>query len=352
MSKVMHIGQRPVGEGYPCFIIAEAGVNHNGRLDLAKQLIEAAAHAGVDAVKFQTFKTEEVIIEGIEKAPYQKQTTGAEESQTQMIRKLEIGKELHLELVKHCKKNGIVFLSTCYADYSLNLLKELDVPAFKIASMDTVNPMFLEKIAQTGKPAILATGMSSQAEVEAAYQCLKANGCKEIALLKCTSNYPTDFYEVNLRGMQTLREHFDAVIGFSDHTPGLGASPYAVAMGAKIVEKHFTVDKTLPGPDHQASLSPEELSLWVKEIRKVEEMLGNSTLEPTQSEYVTRKAMRRNLVAKGHLRTGDVITRANIAAKRTGGKGMSSAEFYNVLGLKLTRDLAADQPIDRSDLGK
>ncbi len=352
MSKVMQIGQRLVGEGHPCFIIAEAGVNHNGRLDLAKQLIDVAACAGVDAVKFQTFKTGHVIIDGIEKASYQKQTTSPAESQTAMLKNLEMDKAFHLELVAHCKARSILFLSTCSDEESLTLLMALNLPALKIASMDTANPMFLEHVGRTGKPVILSTGMSSQDEIEQACQTLRKNGCKELALLKCTSNYPTSIVDVHLKAMFTLKEQFDVVVGFSDHTEGLGASPYAVAMGASIVEKHFTVDKTLPGPDHQASLSPEELTAWVKEVRKVEQMLGSPVLQPTKGEEETRKALRRSLVAKGHLRTGDVITRANIAAKRTGGKGMPSGEFYNVLGLKLTRDLSADQPINRSDLGK
>lgn len=350
MSNGMHIGNKIIGEGHPCFIIAEAGVNHNGRLDLAKQLIDAAAQAGVDAIKFQTFKTEEVIVEGIEKAPYQKVTTGAQESQTEMLKKLEINKDFHLELVQHCKKKGILFLSTCHAEYSLNLLMELDVPVLKIASMDIANLLFLEVVAQTGKPVIISTGMSLLEEVQRAYQCLKDNGCREIGILKCTSNYPTALHEVNLRGMQTLQEKFDAVIGFSDHTQGLGASPYAVALGAKIVEKHFTLDKTLPGPDHKASLSPEELKRWVQEIRRVEEMLGSKEIQPTESEKETSKAMRRSLVSKIHLKRGERITRHNIAAKRTGGKGISALEFYKVLGLELICDMAKDQPIHWSNL--
>jgi len=352
MSNSISVGNKIIGDGHPCFIIAEAGVNHNGSLKLAKQLIDAAAQAGVDAIKFQTYKTEEVIIEGIEKAPYQKQTTNPNESQTAMLKKLEIDKNFHYELLKSCKKKGILFLSSCYSEYSLNLLMELDVPILKIASMDIVNPLFLETVAQTGKPVIVSTGMSTFSEVEQAYQCVKNNGCKEIAILKCTSNYPAALNEVNLRGMKTLRERFDAVIGFSDHTQGLGASPYAVAAGAKIIEKHFTLDKNLEGPDHKASLSPEELVLLVKEIRRVEEMLGSEEIRPTEGEKETSKAMRRSLVCKGDLKEGDIITRKNIAAKRTGGKGISTVEFYKVLGLELTRDMSKDQPIDWSYLGK
>lgn len=342
----MVIGERKIGEGHPCFIIAEAGVNHNGRMDLAKQLIDAAVKAGVDAVKFQTFRTEDVIIDGIEKAAYQKQTTGAAESQTAMLKKLEINKDFHLELIKYCRAKNLLFLSTCSEEHSLNLLMELGMPVLKLASMDTANPLFLEQVAKKGKAVILSTGMSSLEEVEGAYRCLKDNGCPEIAILKCTSNYPTALDEVNLRAMQTLRQKFGGIVGFSDHTPGLGASPYAVAMGAKIIEKHFTVDKNLDGPDHKASLSPEELAAFVREIRNVERMLGSEKVAPTAGEQGTRISLRRSLVSKAGLKKGDTLTRDNIAAKRTGGKGIPSQELYKALGLKLACDVPKDGPID------
>ena len=262
-----------------------------------------------------------------------------------MLKKLEIDKDFHAALIKYCAESNIIFLSTPYGEESLNLLIELGVPAIKIASTDITNLLFLEKVAKKGKPVILSTGMSSQSEIEQAYKCLKENGCKELALLKCTSNYPTAFKEVNLRVMATLKKHFDAVIGFSDHTEGLGASPYAIALGAKIVEKHFTLDKNLEGPDHKASLSPDELALWVKEIRKVEQMLGSRQILPTESEKETKKALQKCLVSKVDFRKGDTITRKNIAAKRTGGRGITALEFYNVLGLELTRDISQNQPI-------
>ena len=352
MPDSITIGGKRIGDGHPCFIIAEAGVNHNGKLDLAKQLVDVAVKAGVDAVKFQTYKTDDLILADIEKASYQKGTTSAGESQTAMLKRLEIDKAFHVELINYCEEKNILFLSTCYDEDSLNLLIELGVPAIKIASTDTTNLLFLEQVAKTGKPVILSTGMCSLVEIEQAYQCLKENGCKELALLKCTSNYPTDLNEVNLRAMGTLKQSFNAIIGFSDHTEGLVASPYAVAMGASIIEKHFTLDKRLEGPDHQASLSPDELVLWVKEIRKVEQMLGESEIKPTASEKETKKALQKCLVSKGNLKKGDTITRDNIAAKRTGGRGICALEFYNVLGLELTRDIPKNQPIDWSDLRK
>lgn len=345
MSNLINIGGRVIGEGRPCFIIAEAGVNHNGSPDLARRLVDAAVRAGADAVKFQTFKTEDLILKDIEKASYQKRTTNAGESQAQMLKKLEIGKDFHAALIKYCAEKNITFLSTCYEEKSLNLLIELGVPAIKIASTDMTNLLFLEKVAKKGRPVILSTGMSSLPEIKDAYRCLKENGCNDIALLKCTSNYPTDPGEVNLRGMETIKNSFDAVIGFSDHTEGLGASPYAVALGAKIIEKHFTLDKDLDGPDHKASLSPDELVLWVKEIRKVEQMLGSKDIMPTESEKETKIALQKCLVSKANLKKGDKITRENIVAKRTGGRGICAGESYRILGLKLTRDMPEDQPI-------
>lgn len=352
MPNLISIGNKILSDGCPCFIIAEAGVNHNGSLDLAKQLVDAAVTAGTDAVKFQTYRTDDLILADIEKAPYQKDTTSAGESQVQMLKKLEIDKDFHVALIKHCTQKNIMFLSTCYEKKSLNLLIELDIPAIKIASTDTTNILFLEKVAKTGKPVILSTGMCSLSEIEQACQCLKENGCKELALLKCTSNYPTNPKEVNLNAMVTMENSFEVVIGFSDHTEGVGASPYAVAMGASIIEKHFTLDKNLEGTDHQASLSPDELILWVKEIRKVEQMLGSSEILPTESEKEVKKALQKHLVSEVDLKIGDAITRENITAKRTGGRGISALEFYNVLGLELTRDIPKNQPIDWSDLEK
>jgi len=346
MSHLFSIGSKKIGEGQPCFIIAEAGVNHNGRLDYAKCLIDFAVDAGVDAVKFQTFITEDVIVEGIEKAAYQRLTTDSGESQTAMLRRLEINEDFHKELVEYCRQKKIIFLSTCSEEKSLDLLESLGVPVFKLASMDAVNPMFLEKVARKGKPVILSTGMCSEVEIERAYTCLRDNGCREIALLKCTSNYPTPPDKVNLNAMRVMQAHFDAVIGFSDHSQGIGASPYAVAMGARIIEKHFTLDKSLDGPDHQASLSPEELAQFVREIRKVELMLGHGNIVPADSEMETRLALRRSLVFSEALKKGGTLSRKHINAKRTGGKGLASSEFYNVLGCKLLCDVRKDQPLE------
>lgn len=352
MGKSFKIGNKTIGPNSPCFIIAEAGINHNGNIEIAKKLIDTAVKAEVDAVKFQTFKTENVILTDIEKAPYQKETTDCDENQTEMIKKLEIDKNFHEVLIDYCKKKNIIFLSTPYDKDSLQLLVELKVSAIKIASTDTTNFLFLEEVAKCKKPIILSTGMSTLAEIEQAYKCLRENGCEKIALLKCTSNYPTTNNEVNLRAMTTLENIFDAIIGFSDHTEGIGASPYAIAMGAKIVEKHFTVDKNMEGPDHQASLSPEELINWVKDIRTVEEILGNREIGPTKSERENRKSLQKCIVTNIRIKEGDIINRENITSKRTGGIGIPASDLYKILGLKVRKYCEKNQPIYWWDLKK
>lgn len=344
------IAEKMVGDSYDCFIIAEAGVNHNGSLKIAKQLIEVAASIGADAVKFQTFQVKNLILENVQKAPYQTRTTDKYDSQMNMLKKLQIDEDFHVELIQNCKRNNILFLSTPYDEQSLDMLIKLEVPAIKIASTDATNLLLLEKVAKTNKPVILSTGMCDISEVAAAYRCLRDNGCKDLALLKCTSDYPTDTAEVNLKAMVTLSKIFDAVIGFSDHTPGIGASPYAVALGAKIVEKHFTLDKKLPGPDHEASLSPEELKKWVHEIRRVEIMLGSPEVFPTKGEQINKRILQKNLVSKIDMEKGTVLSRNNLIAKRTGGIGIPAEYIYEVLGYRSIKKIKKNQPIHWSML--
>lgn len=346
------IGTHQIGEGFPCFIIAEAGVNHNGDLKTAKRLIEAAAQSGADAVKFQTFKVDKLILEDVGKAPYQTRTTDKKVSQADMLRRLQIDENFHSELQRHCKKNDILFLSTPYDDDSLNLLISLDVAAIKVASTDATNLLFLEKIAASGKPVILSTGMCTLFEIEMAYRCLRENGCEQLIILKCTSDYPTSFEEVNLRSMATLSTIFDTPIGFSDHTEGIGASPYAVALGAKVIEKHFTLDKNMTGPDHKASLSPSQLSAWIEEIRKVEEMLGSREIFPTKSELVNKKSLQKCIVTKMKVAKGVRISRDNITAKRTGGIGISALYLHDVIGLQTNCDIGSNKPVHWWMLGE
>jgi N-acetylneuraminate synthase len=351
-SKILKIHNRKIGKGQPCFLIAEAGVNHNGDLEMAKELINVAVTAGADAVKFQTFKTENIVLSDVGKASHQKRTTRVDETQADMLRKLEMDRAFHVELIHYCRDKGVLFLSTPYDEDSLALLLDLNVPAIKIASTDTTNLLFLEKVARSGKPVIFSTGMSSLEEVENAFHCLKDNGCEDIAILKCTANYPTAITDVNLSGMTTLMNRFDAIIGFSDHTEAIGASPYAVAMGADIVEKHFTLDKTLDGPDHVASLSPQELVMWVKEVRRVEQMLGREEIKPTENESETKQILQKCLVSKVNIEKGEKLSRDHLVAKRTGGRGVSAFKLYSILGSKVNKDIMKDQPVEWSDVSQ
>ena len=346
----MKIGTRLIGEGQSCFVIAEAGVNHNGQIELAEKLVDIAADAGADAVKFQTYKTSELILPDIEKAPYQKRTTNESEGQRQMLESLEIDEAFHRRVIRRCEEKGILFLSTPYDAPSLDLLIGLNVPAVKIASTDATNLLFLQRVARSGKPVILSTGMTTLGEIEKAVDCLRANGCTNLALLKCTSDYPTAPSEVNLSAMIRLARYYDGVVGFSDHTRGVGASPYAVAMGAHIVEKHFTADQSLPGPDHQASLSPEELSLWIKSVREVETYLGNSRIGPTESEKVNRRSLQKNLVARVDIASGTVIEASHLAAKRTGGRGISAIHCFDIVGSKAVQNIEINTPLFWKDL--
>ncbi len=343
--KEIKIGNRLVGESHKCFLIAEAGVNHNGNLNNARKLIDIAVAAGADAVKFQTFITKNLLLNDIKKAPYQRLSSNKSESQTDMIKHLEMDREFHFQVVDYCLKNKIIFLSTPYCLESLNLLLELDVPAIKVASTDATNLIFLEQVAKCNKPVLLSTGMCSLGEIEQAYQSLIQNGCQEISILKCTSNYPTEIGEVNLRAIVTLSNVFDVIIGFSDHTEGVGASPYAVTMGVKIIEKHFTIDKNMKGPDHKASLSPDELCQWVREIRKVELMLGSKEIFPTENEIITKKYLQKNLVTKTYLKKNDIITKEKITSKRTGGVGIKANEYKEIIGARVIRDVEENEPI-------
>lgn len=347
----MQIKNKSIGLDSPVYIIAEAGVNHNGILDLALQLIDLAAESGADAVKFQTYSTPDLIIEAVPKAPYQRATTTKQENQREMLEKLQINKEFHLKLIEYCNLKDITFLSTPYDETSLKLLLELKVAAIKIASTDATNLLFLEEIAKTGLPVILSTGMCSMDEIVQAVTALKHSGCRELALLKCTSDYPTRNEEVNLKSIQTLYRKFNTIIGFSDHTAGVGASPYAVACGAKIIEKHFTLDKKMEGPDHKASLSPQELKKLVKAIREIEKMLGTAEVGPTDSELINKKSLQKYFVARTRIKAGDTVTRKNIIAKRTGGEGIPANSLYDILGKQFIRELQRDEIIFHEDMG-
>lgn len=314
----LNIEKKGIGSQNPCFIIAEAGVNHNGDVALAKKLIDAAVEAGADAVKFQTFKAEKIVTSTAEKADYQKNTTGAGESQYEMLKKLELSETDFRDLSNYAKEAGIIFLSTPFDEESADLLDQIGVPAFKIPSGEITNFPLLKKIAQKSKPIILSTGMATLGEVEEALNYLKKHGAEEITLLHCTTSYPAPVESVNLRAMETLRCAFQVPVGYSDHTEGITIPIAAAAMGACVIEKHFTLDRTLPGPDHRASLEPPELAAMVKAVRDVELAHGDGIKGPTEEEEAIKKVARRSIVAKRDIHMGDVLTEGDLAIKRPG----------------------------------
>jgi N-acetylneuraminate synthase len=336
----IRIGSRVVGEGHPCFIIAEAGVNHNGDPELARQLIDEAAAAGADAVKFQTFRAQNLMVRSAPKAAYQRETTDSSESQFDMVRRLELPFEEFGRLKKYSERRGILFLSTPFDFEAVDYLASLDVAAFKISSGEVTNHPLLAYVARTGKPVILSTGMSALNEVEEAIRVMKSTEASALALLHCVSNYPAIPRDINLRAMLTMRDAFGVPVGYSDHTLGIEVAIAAVALGASIIEKHFTIDRDLPGPDHRASLQPDELAAMVRGIRNVEQALGNGRKEPARSEADTAAAARRSLVAACDIPAGAVLTETVIAIKRPG-TGMPPSMRTSIVGRTAKTDIPA-----------
>ena len=325
------------------FIIAEAGVNHNSSLDLAYQLIDVAKDAGADAVKFQTFKAENVVSRLADKAEYQKKTTGSDKSQLEMIRKLELSFDDFIKLKKYCDKKGIMFLSTPFDHQSIDFLYNL-VDIYKIPSGEIINGPYLKHIAAKNKSIIMSAGMANLGEVEEAINTIReVNSKAKISLLHCTTNYPTPYEEVNLKAMQTLAAAFKLPVGYSDHTLGIEVPVAAVAMGAKIIEKHFTLDKNLQGPDHKASLEPDELKEMVRAIKNIEVALGNGIKKPDKSEIEIMKVARRSLIATRDVRVGEIIKESDIAIKRPG-TGILPKFKEIVIGMKLINDIRQDEP--------
>jgi len=330
--KPVQIGDRLVGPGEPCFIIAEAGVNHNGDMRLAHQLIDAAAEAGADAVKFQSFVTEEIITPDAPKAAYQVETTGESGSQYEMLKALELSSDQQAELKAHCEQSGILYLCTPYETMSVDMLDRMGVDASKIASADITNIPFLRYVANKGRPVILSTGMATLCEVEQAVDTLRNGGLNDkIVLLHCTTQYPAPLNEANLRAISTMQRAFGCPVGFSDHTPGVGASPWAVAVGACMIEKHFTLDRNMPGPDHRASLEPNELAALVRAVHDVEAALGDGVKRPMPSELPNKPRMRKSLVARRTIHAGDTITPDVLTCKRPG-DGLAPMWFDRVAG--------------------
>jgi N,N'-diacetyllegionaminate synthase len=314
----LRIDKRLIGAGQPCFVIAEAGVNHNGDIELARRLIDAAAAAGADAVKFQTFRADALVTPTAAKAAYQVQRTGAAETQHAMLRRLELSAQDHRLLWEYARAKNVLFLSTPFDEASADMLDALGVTAFKVSSGEVTNLTFLEHIARKGKPIILSTGMASLGEVEAAVAAIRGQGNDQLVLLQCVSNYPADPADTNLRAMQLMADAFGAQVGYSDHTLGIEVSLAAVALGACVIEKHLTLDRTMPGPDHQASAEPDELAALVRGIRTVQAALGDGRKQATQSESGTAAVARKSLVALRDIAPGAPITPDAIGARRPG----------------------------------
>lgn len=326
------------------YIIAEAGVNHNGKLDLALKLCDAAKEAGVDAVKFQTWKTENIVTAQARQAAYQTENTGKEESQYDMLKNLELSYDHFRTIQNYCKKIGIDFLSTPDEEESLEFLVNLGLPLIKVGSGEVTNIPYLRKIGSQKKTVILSTGMSSLAQVATAYDTLLTAGAPSVALLHCTTNYPCPVDEVNLKAMCTLRDAFKCQVGYSDHTMGLEVPVAAVALGAEIIEKHFTLDRNMEGPDHKASLEPAELKLMVQQIRNIEAALGDGIKRPNKSEVENAKVVQKSILAKRPIKMGEVLSEENLVAKRAGA-GISSVHWDVVVGTKALQDYDIDEPI-------
>ena len=339
-DKVISIADRKVGKGEPCFIIGEAGVNHNGSLELARELVDIAVNAGCDAVKFQTFKSEKVCSPFASKAEYQLETTGAEESQLEMVRKLELPFNAFSELHHYCRERNIIFLSTPFDYESAEFLAGLPVPAFKIPSGELTNLLFIEEVARKGRPLIVSTGMATMEEVAIAVQVIRAAGNPHMVLLQCVSNYPASPSSMNLRAMRTLEDAFGVAIGLSDHTVGTEVAFAAVALGACVVEKHFTLSHDLPGPDHRASLEPQELSHLVRGIRNVEAALGDGIKRPAAEELDTAAVARRSLVAARFIPEGAVLTLDMIDILRPG-TGLPPSMRLQLLGRRTRHRIEA-----------
>lgn len=345
----VEIGDRRIGAGEPVYIIAEAGVNHNGRLDMAKELVTQAKRVGADCVKFQTFQAEDVVTDDAPKADYQLRTTDSGESQKEMLSKVELPVEAYPELIGHCQDESITFLSTPYNRKDVDLLDELGIAAFKLASIHCAEPSFLRYVAGKGKPMFVSTGMATLAEVDTAVRAIRDVGNDQFIVLHCTSDYPTAPDQVNMKAMVTMREGLNVPVGYSDHTQDAVACMTAVALGATVLEKHFTLDKELPGPDQSSSSDPPEFERLVQKVRQVETVLGRERKEPTEAERTNMRGMRRSVVTRRPVAAGDTITEEDLDFKRPG-TGLSPSRLDLLLGRAARYDLPADTLIDISDV--
>lgn len=326
------------------FIIAEAGVNHNGKVDLALQLVDKAVEAGADCVKFQTFITENEMVKNAEKAEYQKNATGDSETEFEMVKKLELSFDEFRQLKAYCEQKNILFMSTPFDLDSIDFLESLDIFCWKIPSGEITNLPYLIRIAKTKRDIIMSTGMCELDEVSQAVEILKENGAGKITLLHCNTEYPTPYEDVNLRAMDTLHKEFQLEIGYSDHTLGIEVPIAAAALGASVIEKHFTLDRNMEGPDHKASLEPHELKQMISSIRNIEKALGGGEKKPSNSERKNISVARKSIVAKKAIRKGEQFTEENLAVKRPG-TGINPMRWNEIVGLYANKDYAEDEQI-------
>lgn len=347
----IQIDNRFIGPGEPVFVVAEIGVNHNGNLDLAKHMVKEAKKAGADCAKFQTFKAERLVRPDAPKANYQLKTTNPSQSQFEMLKQLEIDEASHRELITLCRREGITFLSTPYNHEDVDLLVEVGSPALKLASMSCNEPHFLAYAAKAGLPLVLSSGMASLAEIDLAVSSIRGSGLEDFALLQCTTNYPSPIDDANLRVITTLRQAFGVPVGYSDHTQSNTTCIAAVALGASVIEKHFTTDKSLVGPDQSSSCDPSEFAELVRQIRDTERALGSPHKSPSEMEILNSKSMRRSLVARNDLRRGARISDADIGLMRPA-DGLSPQLALQIVGLRVTRDIAEGEALSLGDFSE
>jgi len=327
-------------------VIAEAGVNHNGDVELAKQMVRTAKAAGADCIKFQTFKADQLALHTAPKAPYQLQSANDKQSQLDMLRALELSQADYVQIADLCRSEQLVFLSTPYSCQDVDLLESLGVEAYKIASGQTVEPLFLEYVAAKGMPILMSTGMCTLGEVQRAVKTIRSCDNDQILVLQCTTSYPSVLDDANLLAMVTMRQHLDVLVGYSDHTQTHTAAMAAVALGASVVERHFTLDKTLPGPDQSCSSNKEEFALWVQAIRDTDRALGSPTKKPTRAEQKNMTAVRRGVVAVSHIPAGTKFSMQNLAMKRPA-SDLTGEDLQDILGRKASQTIEPDTPLTR-----
>jgi N-acetylneuraminate synthase/N,N'-diacetyllegionaminate synthase len=333
-TKSIVVGGTPIGEGHRCFVIAEAGVNHNGDLQLARELVLAAKRAGADAVKFQTFRSERIIKPDAPKAPYQIRTTDPRETQIEMLKRLELPDDWHFELADLCRAQGLIFLSTPYNFEDADFLEKVGVPAFKLASIHCAEPLFVGYVARKKRPVILATGMAELAEVSAAVRAAREVGNAQLVLLQCTTDYPSLPSDANLRAMETMRNAFQLPVGYSDHTESSTGCIAAATLGACVIEKHLTLDRGMPGPDHAASIDPSQFAALVTLIRETESVLGTGLKQPCAAERRNMNTMRRSIAARQNIKAGEVLREEMITFLRPG-TGLKPQMVPELLGKRL-----------------